>query len=153
MASGVTNRGCYTILGEDFRRTTLPTNLYVALCTDAVTPAVDTNTFSELTEIGAGNGYTAGGYSITPGDTDWDTQTEDDANDWAFVQLKDIVWTASGGPIPDSGDGARWAVLTDDNATPADRIIIAWWDLESARSVSDGQALTLQNLEVRLAHS
>jgi len=44
-------------------------------------------------------------------------------------------------------------VLTDDNATPADRIIIAWWDLESARSVSDGQALTLQNLEVRLAHS
>lgn len=132
---------------------TIPTNFYVALVTSATAPTADINTLSELTEITAGNGYTSGGYSLTPGGTDFDVWTEDDANDRGLVQIKDITWTASGGPIPLSGNGARYAVLTDDNVTVGSREIYAYWDLTSDRSVSDGQDLTLQDCELRINES
>ena len=147
---GMTNKGKYRLLGWAFRGDTIPTNLYLALVTSATAPGPDTNTLSDLTEIAAGNGYTTGGYQLTPGSTDFDVHTEDDAEDRAFVQIKDVVWTASGGPIPASGNGARYAVLLDDNATPGDREVLDYWDLTSDRSVSDGQTLTLQNCEIRL---
>ena len=149
MASGFTNRGKYLVLGYWVRNQTVPTNYYVLLATDAATPTVDTNLVSDLTEVSTGQGYTAGGYQLTPGSTDFDTWTEDDTNDRALIQCKDIVWTASGGTLPAS-DSARWAVLTDDDATPADRQIYVYWDLVSNRQVSDTQALTLQDCEARL---
>lgn len=145
-----TNKGKYRVLGAIFRAETLPTSFYVALVTSANAPDADTNALSDLTEIAAGNGYTTGGYQLTKNDTDFDVWTEDDGNDRAFMQIKDIVWTASGGPIPASGGGARYAVLLDANATPADREVWAWWDLTSDRSVSSGQTLTLQDCELRL---
>ena len=43
-----------------------PESLYVALVTDA--PDYSTSTFGELTEIAAGNGYTAGGKEVEPDD-------------------------------------------------------------------------------------
>jgi hypothetical protein len=150
MASGITNRGKFKLLDWVFRGTALPTNFYIALCTSAATPTVDTNTFSELTEIAAGNGYTAGGISLTKNTTDFDTLTEDDTGDKALVQLKDIAWTAVTANLPASGNGARWAILTDDNATQGSRLVLAWWDLVSDRSVSVGQPLTLQNCELDL---
>ena len=145
-----TNKGKYRLLDWVFRGTTMPTNFYVALVTSATAPTADTNTLSELTEIAAGNGYTTGGYSLTPGATDFDSITEDDTNDRGEVQIKDVVWTASGGSLPGSGSGARYAVLLDDNATVGSREVLAWWDMTSDRSVSDGQSLTLQDLEMRL---
>lgn len=144
----VTNKGKYHLLHAALRRTSLPTNYYIALVTSATAPTVDINTLSELTEIAAGNGYTSGGYQLTPGATDFDTITEDDANDKALIQVKDVVWTASGGAIPGSGNGARYAVLTDDNATVGSREVYAAWDLTSDRSVSSGQTLTLQDLQI-----
>ena len=152
MASGWTNKGVYEILGGYFKAVSLPSNFYVVLCTDAATPTVDFNTLSEMTQIAGGNGYTTNGYSLTPGATDFDVHTEDDTNNWGLIQVKDVVWTASGGPIPSSGSGARWSVITDDNATPASRLIIGFLDLTSARSVSDGQTLTLQDIEFRLTN-
>lgn len=150
MASVMTNRGKFLLLGRSFRGTTIPTNYYVALVTSAVAPDADTNTFTELTEIATGQGYTAGGIQLTPNGTDFDVYTEDDTNDWALVQIRDLVWTASGGNLPASGNGARYAVLTDDNATPANRQIEDSFDLVSDRTVSDTQTLTLQNCEVRI---
>jgi len=148
--AGFTNRGKYLMLGYVFRGTTLPTNFYVALVTSAVAPAQDHNTLSQLTEIAAGNGYTTGGYQLTPGTTDFDVQTENDTSDLALVQIKDVIWTASGGSIPSSGGGARYAVLTDNNVTVGSRQIIAYWSLGSNRTVSSGQTLTLQNCELDL---
>jgi hypothetical protein len=145
--AGVTNRGKYLIHRVFFQNQNVPTNLYMALCTSATTPTADTNTLSELTEIAAGNGYTAGGYQLSRNTTDFDVIAEQDSLDRAYIQIKDIVWTASGGPIPASGGGARWAVLTDDSSDPQ---VIAYFDLGSDRTVSDGQTLTLQNCEIRL---
>lgn len=147
---GWTNKGKYDNLDAWLRDTAPPTNFYVALVTSASAPDADTNTLGELTEIAAGNGYTSGGYSLTPGATDFDVLTEDDTNDRALIQIKDIVWTASGGPIPGSGNGARYAIFTDDNATVGSRETYNYWDLVSDRQVSDGQNLTLQDCELRL---
>lgn len=147
MASGVTNRGKYLFL-QGYFRGTLPTNIYVALCTSTTAPTVDHNTLSELTQIAVGNGYTDGGFQLARNSTDFDVLTEDDTGDLALIQAKDVTWTASGGPIPASGNGARWAVFTTDEATVANRQILAWFDLVSDRTVSDGQPLTLQNCQI-----
>jgi hypothetical protein len=150
MASGWTNKGKAHVLGVTFRNATEKTNYYIALVTSAAAPTADTNTLSQLTEIANGNGYTTGGYSLTPNSTDFDTLTEDDSGDKGLVQVKDVVWTASGGTLPASGSGARYAVLIDDNGTVGSREVYAWWDLTSDRSVSSGQTLTLQNLELNI---
>lgn len=154
MASFSTNRGKLRLLEIVFRAAyaggALPTNFFVALEDDDNTPTVDTNLQSDLVEVGAGNGYTAGGISLAKNSTDFDVMTEDDTNDLGFIQIKDLVWTASGGNLPAAGTGARWAVLTDDNVTQASREILMVWDLVSNRVVSDGQTLTLQNCEIRL---
>lgn len=147
--AGFTNRGKKLILEEFFKNPTEFTNYYVALVTSATAPNADINTLSELTEITAGNGYTTGGFQLARNATDFDVSTEDDTNDLHKVQVKDVAWTASGGPIPASGNGARYAVLTDDNGTVGSRQVIAFWDLSSDRTVSSGQALTLQDLELR----
>jgi hypothetical protein len=144
-----TNKGLAHEKHATYIRTSLPTNYYVALVTSATAPTADTNTLSQLTEIAAGNGYTTGGFQLTPGATDFDSLTENDTDDRAELLVKDVVWTASGGSIPASGDGARYAVLTDDNATVGSRLVYAWWDLDSDRAVSTGQTLTLQDLELR----
>ena len=153
MAVGWTNKGKYLLMGYFFRAAALPAHIYVALCTSANTPTADTNTLSQLTEIAAGNGYTTGGYELHTDGTDVDYYNEDDALDLAEVKLKDIVWTASGGNIPSSGLGARWAVLTDYNATIGSRQVIAYWDLASDRTVSSGQTLTLQDCALRITET
>ena len=151
--AGWTNKGKFRMLDWVFRATAAPTNFYVALVTSAVAPAADINTKSELTEIVNGQGYTTGGISLTKNATDFDVLTEDDTNDRGLIQIKDLVWTASGGPIPASGNGARYAVFTDDNVTQGSREIIGYWDLVSDRTVSDTQTLTLQDCELRLNES
>lgn len=150
MASGMTNKGKALILGYVFRAQTLPTNYYLALCTGASTPTVDTNTLSDLTQIAVGNGYTTGGYQLTPGATDFSTLTEDDTNDKGILGMKEIIWTASGGNMPSSGSGARWAVLTDDNATQGSRNILGWYDLGADRTISDSQQLKISGCGINL---
>lgn len=151
--AGVTNRGKVRIADIVFRAASPPTNFYLALVTSATAPTADTNLMSDLTEIAAGNGYTSGGISLARNSTDFDVLTEDDTNDYAELQIKDITWTASGGDLPASGSGARYAVLTNDNGTVSLRDVWSYFDLVSARSVSTGQALTLQNCTLRLAET
>lgn len=151
--AGWTNKGKYKILGWALRGETAPTNFYVALVTSATAPDPDIDTLSQLTEIANGNGYTTGGYQLSKNSTDFDVWTEVDASDYALIQIKDVVWTASGGTIPASGNGARYAVLLDDNGTVGSREVYYYWDLTSDRSVSNGQTLTLQNCEIRITES
>lgn len=146
----VTNKGKWWMLDQLFRNATENTNLYAALVTSAVAPTVDTNTLSELTQIASGNGYTTNGIALTRNSTDFDVLTEDDSADTAYVEMRDLVWTASGGTLPGSGSGARYLVLTDDNATAGSRLVLAWWDLTSDRSVSSGQTLTVSDARITL---
>jgi hypothetical protein len=148
--TGWTNKGKAHVMDIVFRGATPPTNYYVALVTSATAPTAATNTLGQLTQIATGNGYTDGGYSLSRNSTDFDSLTENDTDDRGELQIKDVVWTASGGNLPGSGNGARYAVLTDDNATVANREVLMYWDLTSDRTVSDTQSLTLQDLEIRI---
>ena len=148
-----TNKGKFLLLDWVFGGEPLPDNFYVALVTADNVPTVDTNTLSELTEIADGNGYTEGGYELTPGTPDFDVIIEDDDNNLAYIQIKDILWTAAGGNIPASGNGARYVVLTDDSESSAaalgDRQIIAVWDMVTDRVATNGFPISLTNLELR----
>ena len=147
---GITNRGTLRILQLAFQNYTLPGGGFaVALVTAAVAPNPDTNLFSELTECAAGNGYASGGAGVNRDAVDFYVTIEDDVNDRALVQIKDISWLANGGPIPASGAGARYAVLTDRNATVANREVYAFWDLGADKSVPNGTTLILRDLEIR----
>ncbi len=145
-----TNRGAYLALGVFFRDAPAPGGFYAALYTGAVAPDQDRHTNADMTEIAAGNGYTSGGAAVARSAIGFDVYTEDDTNNRAFMQCTDIAWTASGGPIPASGGGARYMGLTDDDATIANRQIVGIFDLLADRQVSDGQTLTIQDAEFRL---
>jgi hypothetical protein len=145
--AGWTNRGKYNALKALHDGTALPTNYYVALVTSTTAPAADINTMSELTEVSAGNGYTSGGIQLSKNTTDFDVATEDDGSDKAYIQIKDLTWTASGGSIAN----ARYAVLTNDAGTTVGaREVLYYWDLGSDKTISDGDSLTLKDLQIDL---
>ncbi|NNK57420.1 MAG: hypothetical protein HKP44_08935, partial [Desulfofustis sp.] len=113
-------------------------------------PGPDTNIFSDVTEISSGNGYVAGGLQLIKNSTDFPGLSENDSTDLASVQIRTLIWTASGGNLPSSGSGAAFLILTDDNGTQASREVWAWFDLGGERIVSDTQTLSASNGELRL---
>jgi len=82
---------------------------------------------SDMVEISAGNGYTAGG--------------EDSQNDYTesggtgTMTAVDITWTASGGTI----GPFRFAVLYNDSATSPADALVGWWDYNSNLTLQDGE--------------
>lgn len=149
MANFTTNRCRYLELERMYRS---GTTFHLALCTAATTPSEDINTLGELTEISAGAGYTTGGITLTGNSTDFPTLTEDDTNDKAIIVLRDITFTASGGPIPLTGSGAAYAVLTATGGTVSQRAVLRIWDIRdgqgTARQVSDGQSIIIPGLTI-----
>jgi len=96
------------------------------------TAPVATNTIkSNLTEISAGAGYTAGGTATTI--------TTGVASGVGKVTGTDVTFTAAGGSI----GPFRYAVLYNDTPTsPADPLI-AWWDYGSSITLADTEQLVV----------
>ena len=151
--AGFTNKEKYRMLEQRFEGGTLEGSAFMCVLYTSTTAAnPDFNTVGQMEEIAAGNGYTAYGQEITPA-TEFDSLTEDDANDRAYVQMTDQTWTASEGAIPASGGDAYYAGLTDKNATSASRELFYIWSLGADYAVSDTQELTLQDAEIRINES
>ena len=95
-------------------------------------PIASNSVKANLTEISAGNGYTAGGTQATVSSSSHTSGT------YKLV-LADVVFTASGGTI----GPFRYAVLYNDTPTsPADPLI-GWWDYGSARTLQSGESFTV----------
>jgi hypothetical protein len=95
-------------------------------------PSASNSVFADLTEISAGNGYTAGGTAVSI------SASSQTSGTYKLVG-SDVVFTASGGSI----GPARYAVLYNDTPTsPADPLI-GWWDYGSSITLASGETLTV----------
>lgn len=97
------------------------------------TAPVNTNAVqTDLTEIGAGNGYSAGGSAMTMSSV---VQTAGVLK----IVAADVVVTAAGGTV----GPFRYAVLYNDTPTsPADPLV-GWWDRGASITLADGDAFTV----------
>jgi len=93
-------------------------------------PIASNTVKANLTDISAGNGYTAGGTAVTI------TTSAQTAGLYKLVG-SDVVFTASGGSI----GPFRYAVLYNDTATSDE--LIGWWDYGASITLLTGETLTV----------
>lgn len=86
---------------------------------------------ADITDITAGNGYTAGGLAMA--------MTVSTASGTAKVTGTAITWTAAGGTI----GPFRYAVLYNDTQTTPVKPLIGWWDYGSSLSTNDTETFTV----------
>lgn len=86
---------------------------------------------ADLTEISAGNGYTAGGNTASV------TSSSQSSGLYRLVLGDPATWTASGGSI----GPFRYAALYNSSATNSE--LIGWWDYGSSITLADGESFTV----------
>jgi hypothetical protein len=95
-------------------------------------PAATNTVFANITEISAGNGYTAGGMTL-------DSVTLSEASGTAKVVIADEVLTASGGSI----GPFRYVVIYNDTATSPADALVAWYDYGSSITLASTETFTI----------
>lgn len=96
-------------------------------------PSAANTILTDITQIAAGNGYTAGGTALTG-------LTISETGGTVTVQANQVTFTASGGAMA----AFRYYVLYNDTATsPADALVM-WWDHGSAVTLNDGESFTVK---------
>jgi hypothetical protein len=86
---------------------------------------------SDLTDISAGNGYSAGGSAVTI------TGSTQSSGTYKLVG-NDLVFTATGAVGP-----FRYAALYNDTQTSPVKPLIGWWDYGSSISLANGETFTI----------
>lgn len=94
-------------------------------------PVASNQVKGDLTEISAGNGYTAGGTATTI--------TSSTATGTAKVSGTNVVFTAAGGTI----GPFRYAALYNDTQTSPAKPLVSWWDYGSSITLNDTETLTV----------
>lgn len=100
----------------------------VALTNSA--PSATNTTFTDITEISAGNGYTAGGHTTSASSSSQTSGT------YKLV-MSDVLITASGGSV----GPFRYVVIYNDTATNNE--LIAFADYGSSITLASGETFTV----------
>lgn len=95
-------------------------------------PSAANTVKGDITEIGAGNGYTAGGPATTP--------TISSAAGVATINGTQVVITASGGSI----GPFRYAVLYNDSQASPAKPLVSYIDYGASQTLNDGESLTVK---------
>lgn len=98
-----------------------------------VAPVATNAVFGDITEIAAGNGYSAGGTAAT---ITSDTQTSGTLK-WI---LQNVTFTASGGSIATF----RYAVLYNSTQTSPNKPLIGWYDYGTTLVITSGNSFVVQ---------
>ena len=93
-------------------------------------PVASNTVKSNISEISASNGYTAGGGTAAF------VSGNDTAGTYKLI-LSQVSWTASGGSIAQF----RYAVLY--NSTPVNGNLIGWWDYGTPLTITNGNTFTV----------
>lgn len=104
-------------------------NLKIMLTNTA--PVATNAVFGDLTEITAGNGYTAGGTQAT-------LSSSSQTSGLYTLKLNNVVFTATGAVGP-----FRYAVLYNSTQTTPNKPLIGWWDYGSAVTLASGDTFTV----------
>ena len=102
-----------------------------AMLTNGAPNAATHTVKADITEISAGNGYTAGGEDIQ--------NDMSEASGTATVTAQDVVWTASGGTI---GPFRYVVIYNDTPSSPADPLV-CYYDYGSSITLQSGETFTL----------
>ena len=105
-------------------------NVFKVMLTNTA-PASTNAVKADITDITAGNGYTAGGTATTI--------TESTSTGTAKVVGSNVVFTASGGSI----GPFRYTVLYNDTQTSPAKPLVAWFDYGSSITLADTETLTV----------
>ena len=109
----------------------LQTDVLKIMLTNAA-PVASNTVKANLTDIGAGFGYTAGGTAVTI------TASSQTAGVYSLVG-SNVVFTAAGGTI----GPFRYAAIYNDTQTAPAKPLIAWWDYGSALTLNDTETFTV----------
>lgn len=104
-------------------------NVFKVMLTNTA-PVATNQIKADITEITAGNGYSAGG-TVT-------TITESTSSGVAKVVGSNVVFTATGSVGP-----FQYAVLYNDTQTAPAKPLIAWWDYGSSITLVNTETLTV----------
>ena len=104
-------------------------NVFKVMLTN-VAPVATNTVKANLTEISAGNGYTAGGTATTI--------TVAEVTGTATVSGTQVVFTAAGGTMATF----QYVVLYNDSAT--NKNLVGWWDYGSPVSLADTETFTVK---------
>lgn len=107
------------------------TDAFKVMLTNTAPVAATDTIKANITDISAGNGYTAGGASVTV--------AESESGGTTTVTATSASWTASGGTI----GPFRYAVLYNDTQTSPAKPLVASVDYGSAVTVADGDTFTV----------
>lgn len=96
-------------------------------------PTSSNSVKADLTEISAGNGYTAGGNTASI------TSSSQTSGTYKLVLADPATWTATGGSI----GPLRYAVLYDDTPSSPAKPLIGWWDYGSSITLNANETFTV----------
>jgi len=102
------------------------------VCLTNTAPATSNTVFSDIVEIAAGNGYTAGGLALTSGSLTTATGTS------KIVFANDIL-TATGGSI----GPFRYAVIYNATATSPLKPLVCWFDYGVSLTLNVTETFTI----------